>query len=201
MSADLQNLIPDLNIETAREDHFLQDHITELKYSWRFETRPAFRKVSEAVINNEKEEIKSWFGEEGLKENIQIDPEYDEKLFNNFISSYEEYIKKEEPNRKNIAEAIKKFNELRILAVLRNGKNGVAGLNARVEKYLTKKKLIDTSTDFYEFRPVMVTRNHPDLNLFNGDIGIVREDPNDENKVKIWFLAEEQKAEKTEEEQ
>ena len=201
MSADLQNFIPDLNIETAQEDHFLQDHITELKYSWRFDKNPAFRKVSEAVIKNNQEEIKSWFGEEGLKGNIQIDPEYDEKLFNDFISSYEEYINREKPTQENIAEAIKKFNQHRILAVLRNGKNGVAGLNARVEKHLTKKKLIDTSSEFYEFRPVMVTRNHPDLNLFNGDIGIVRKDPDEPKKTRIWFLAEEQKAERTEEEQ
>ncbi|WP_289023052.1 exodeoxyribonuclease V subunit alpha [uncultured Salegentibacter sp.] len=202
VSADLQHLVPNINLEGSGANHLLQDHITELKYSWRFEKNPDFRAVSEAVINNEKEKIKSWFGEEGLKGNIKLDPEYDEKLFNNFISAYEEYIQKnEDPTPENIAEAIKKFNQLRILAVLRNGKNGVAGLNARVEKYLSKKKLIDTSTEFYEFRPVMVTRNHPDLNLFNGDIGIVRKDPEDNKKTKIWFLAEEQKAEKTEEEQ
>lgn len=201
MSADLQHLIPDMNIESSAENHLLQDHITELKYSWRFEKNPAFREVSEAVINNTKEKIKSWFGEEGREGSIRIDPEYDEKLFNEFIRSYEEYIiKDEKPTKENIAEAIKKFNQLRILAVIRNGKNGVAGLNARVEKYLTKKKLIDTSTDFYEFRPVMVTQNHPDLNLFNGDIGIVRKDPEDD-RTKIWFLAEDQNAEKTEEEQ
>jgi exodeoxyribonuclease V alpha subunit len=37
----------------------------------------------------------------------------------------------------------------------------------------------------------MVTRNHPDLGLFNGDVGIVRKDPENPTKLKIWFLASE----------
>jgi exodeoxyribonuclease V alpha subunit len=195
------SLVPGVNLSGVSKGAILQDHITELKYSWRFEKNPDFRRISEAVIKNDEEEIKSWFEENGLNGNIQIDPNYDEKLFIDFLLFYEKYIKKEKPSYQDIAEAIQHLNQLRILAVIRNGKNGVAGINARVEKYLFKRKLIQPNTEFYDFRPVMVTRNHPELNLFNGDIGIVRQDPEDEKKVKIWFLVNEQEAGMSEEEE
>ena len=110
-SAGLQNIIPNLklseNITKKRYYRIILLNLNIPGVSIRILT---FRKVSEAVINNEQQEMKSWFGDEGLKGNIQIDSEYDEKLFNDFISSYEEYIKKdEEPTQENIAEAIQKI--------------------------------------------------------------------------------------------
>ena len=193
----ITDLVPGFDLPKHSRDILLRDHITELKHSWRFDEHPEFREVSQAVISNDSEKIKSWFEEDGLKGNITIDPDYDEILFQRFVRDYEEYIEQDNkklPTHNEIAASIKRFNELRILAVIRNGKNGVAGLNLRVENYLVGKGLINSKSEFYEFRPVIVTRNHPDLQLFNGDVGIVRRDPDNPKKMKIWFLAEEQKA-------
>jgi len=194
-SLELEQAISGAQLDTPSYSKLLQDHITELKYSWRFEATPEFREVSQAVIRYEKENIQQWFVKGGLQGNIQVDAEYSEQLFKDFIQSFEAYFPKESKTTfQNIAASLQAFNEIRILAVIKKGKQGVAGLNARVENYLTSKGLLQVTTAFYEHRPVMVTRNHPDLGLFNGDVGIVRKDPENSTKLKIWFLASETQA-------
>ncbi len=65
------------------------------------------------------------------------------------------------------------------------GEQGVTHLNTLVEEYLKSKKLIRITSDFYENRPIMVSRNYYDLGLFNGDTGIIRPDEN--GNLKAWF--------------
>ncbi len=195
-SRNLEEILSDTDLNpVAEKKASLQDHIVELQHSYRFDENPEFRKVSKAVITNDQNTIQSWFDANPLEGNIKIDLEHKESVFTTFIKEYENYIdKNEKSSEERIEESLKKFNDLRILAVLRNGKQGVSGLNVRVEKYLSDKRLINPKSEFYDHRPVIVTRNYPDLQLFNGDIGLVRKDPKDSNKMKIWFLTSEQKA-------
>ena len=191
LNGDLKELFPSLNLQShAGKEKLLQDHIVELQHSYRFDENPEFRKWSEAVINNKQEEIESFFKVDRPEGNIHVDAEYSEKEFEKFIKGFEEYIAEED-----VAKAIEIFNGLRILAVIRKGRNGVEGLNARVENYLKNRKKITLNNVFYENRPVIVTRNHPDLNLFNGDVGLVRKDKIS-GKMRIWFLDEEKELEK-----
>lgn len=72
------------------------------------------------------------------------------------------------------------FNEFQLLCALRQGSSGLHALNERVQKLLLGQGLlnIDSSTvpmeqnRWYVGRPVMITHNDYELNLFNGDIGI-----------------------------
>ena len=186
LHSDLKRLLSEQELNTNKDDdQLLQDNLVELQHSYRFDENPDFIKISEAVISNNKTALKAFFTENSDEKKIIVDQAYNETLFKNFIKGYEAYIEEED-----IAKAIEKLNELRILSVIRHGNQGVAGLNAQVEKYLQKKGRIDLSHVFYENRPVMVTRNHPELNLFNGDVGIVRKDK-EFGKMKIWFINEE----------
>jgi exodeoxyribonuclease V alpha subunit len=50
---------------------------------------------------------------------------------------------------------------------------------------LGKKNLITPNNDYYENRPIIITKNYPDLKLFNGDVGLVRKD--DQGNLRAWF--------------
>lgn len=88
------------------------------------------------------------------------------------------------------------FNNFQLLCAIREGHQGLQGLNDRVLNLLINKGLIEKSDTgrWYAGRPVMVTRNDYELNLFNGDIGITMRvdgelrvcfpDPQDANKVR-----------------
>ncbi|MGB8705704.1 MAG: exodeoxyribonuclease V subunit alpha [Gillisia sp.] len=187
---DLKELLPFYELQENRdEDELLQDHITELQFSYRFQKHREIGRLSKAIINNNENELGSFYEKSYSSREIEIDPAYDQKLFHEFIEGFNTYIEE-----KDTAEAIRKLNRLRILAVIRKGQQGIEGLNEKAEKYLNKKGYLKKGKTFYENRPVMVTKNHPDLNLFNGDIGIVRPAEDNSDKMKLWFLDEKGKA-------
>ncbi|MFN4763724.1 exodeoxyribonuclease V subunit alpha [Gillisia sp. Q332] len=193
--SSLKQLFPEQILkQNTGKDELLQDQIVKLQHSYRFKGDSDFGVLSEAVIDNKQEKIESFFEEGRPEGEIVVDNQYKESKFESFIQGFEDYIAEDD-----IAKAIEKFNALRILAVIRKGKNGVEGLNTRVEKYLSKKRKINPGQVFYKNRPVMVTRNHPDLNLFNGDVGLVRKDKVS-GKIRIWFLDEEKQLEEEKQE-
>jgi exodeoxyribonuclease V alpha subunit len=94
-----------------------------------------------------------------------------------------------------LTEAFKKLNSFRILVAVRDGNQGLHAVNRRVERLLAtevcdeegKRLFNPSSSEFYEFRPVMVTRNNYTVSptLFNGDVGIIARDA--EGELKAWF--------------
>jgi exodeoxyribonuclease V alpha subunit len=69
------------------------------------------------------------------------------------------------------------FDDFRVLCSVRDGPWGVAGLNSAIEYALASRGLLQRRGEWYEGRPVMVTRNDPALGVFNGDIGLVLRQP------------------------
>jgi len=164
---------------TDKNNHLLFEHVVELKKSHRFSSEKGIGKLSKAVINNEQDHL-SAFIHSVKDQQFFMDTNYDENVFETFIKGYIDYIK--EPD---IKEALNKLNVLRVLCAIREGEQGLYTINRKIEKYLQQKKLIKPTMEFYEHRPIIVTKNYYDLGLFNGDIGIIRYD---ENKVlKAWF--------------
>lgn len=77
------------------------------------------------------------------------------------------------------------FNQMQLLAVVRQGVYGVEGLNLAIEAQLQRQRLIKLSGAWYSGRPVMITRNDYQLGLYNGDIGIAVMDA--DGKLRVWF--------------
>ena len=69
------------------------------------------------------------------------------------------------------------FERFRLLCAVREGDWGVAGLNAAIERGLADAGLLSRRGEWYEGRPVMVTRNDYGVGVFNGDIGIALRSP------------------------
>ena len=64
------------------------------------------------------------------------------------------------------------FERFRVLCAVHDGEWGTASLNAGIERALVAEGLLARRAEWYEGRPVMVTRNDASLGVFNGDIGI-----------------------------
>ena len=69
-------------------------------------------------------------------------------------------------------EVLQAFDAFQLLCAVRKGPWGVEGLNQRITAALLKARLIDSDQQWYEGRPVLMTRNDYGLGLMNGDIGI-----------------------------
>lgn len=77
------------------------------------------------------------------------------------------------------------LNQFRVLAATRQGELGVEGLNHRIEGILSKQLPQVRLGQNYQGKPVMVTKNHHGLGLFNGDIGIMW--PQEDGQLNVCF--------------
>ena len=75
------------------------------------------------------------------------------------------------------SDKLKLLSSFRFLCAHRRGEFGVEGLNRFVAEHLTRRGIVDARGDWYDGRPVLVTANDYSLDLFNGDIGIIAEEP------------------------
>jgi exodeoxyribonuclease V alpha subunit len=85
-----------------------------------------------------------------------------------------------------VSSVLKAFERFRILCAVHQSDWGTLALNAAVQKALADAGLLRIQGEWYEGRPVMVTRNDAQLGVFNGDVGVVL--PNTEGQPKVWFL-------------
>jgi len=162
----------------SNSQHLLFEHIIELQHSYRFSNEGGIGKLSRSIIENNTDELKTFF--DNSDESVQLDFGYSNEIFEKFVEGFESYI-----DEKDISQALKKLNDLKVLCAVREGEFGLYALNEKIQKHLQDKNLIHINTQFYEHRPVIVNSNNYELGLFNGDIGIVRKDENDQ--LKVWF--------------
>jgi exodeoxyribonuclease V alpha subunit len=73
------------------------------------------------------------------------------------------------------AAAMRAFDGFRLLCAVRDGPRGVHALN-RVCEQMVRAAVGGGTSAWYAGRAVMVTRNDPSLNLFNGDVGVALPD-------------------------
>ncbi|MBA6151456.1 exodeoxyribonuclease V subunit alpha [Gelidibacter maritimus] len=150
------------------DDNLLNNHITELILNRRTdEGSKIIEALSVAIIQEKVEDVKELLI--GTSNSLKVDNDYNKELFEKFIAGYEAYIK--EPD---IKKAIEKLNDIRVLCAVREGKHGIYAINKRIEIYLQQKNLLRINAENYESRPILVTKNNKELNLSNGDVGIVR---------------------------
>jgi exodeoxyribonuclease V alpha subunit len=76
----------------------------------------------------------------------------------------------------------------RLLCVLREGPFGVNALNSAITRELIRTGSIRDQGEWYPGRPVMLTRNDYQLNLYNGETGIVLPHPERRDELAVTFL-------------
>jgi len=81
--------------------------------------------------------------------------------------------------------ALAGFDRFRILCALREGPYGATAVNGLVERALAAEGLIRPRGSWYPGRPILVTRNDYELQLFNGDVGVVL--PRDDRTLQACF--------------
>ncbi|MEY8877423.1 MAG: ATP-binding domain-containing protein, partial [Leptothrix sp. (in: b-proteobacteria)] len=90
-----------------------------------------------------------------------------------------------------VRQVLTAFERCRVLCAVREGAWGSVGLNQAIERALVERGLLNKRGEWYEGRPVMVTRNEARLGVFNGDVGIVIAPPALDGRaapLRAWFL-------------
>ena len=140
----------------------LNQSICELQKSFRFDDTKGIGLLSSKILKGETFDIK-----QESTDNVTLLQNIQDKKFLDSLSLFEPYTKTTNPQ-----ECLHLFNNIKILCAQKMGPEGVHAMNELVEKHLTRKHLIDTQTEFYDKRPILITQNDYNLELYNGDIGI-----------------------------
>jgi exodeoxyribonuclease V alpha subunit len=91
--------------------------------------------------------------------------------------------------------ALAQLKTFRVLSAFRRGPFGVEGLNRNIEGILQEAHLIPQHvTSSYEGKPILITQNDYQLQLYNGDVGILLPDVEGKENAKrlwAWFIGKE----------
>jgi len=93
------------------------------------------------------------------------------------------YVSERDPRRK-----LALLAGFRVLCAHRRGDLGAQTLNRWVEERLADRAGLNVDREFYDGRPLLITRNDYQLELYNGDIGVVA--PDSDGLLKAWFVGD-----------
>lgn len=139
----------------------------ELKQSHRFSSDSAIGRLSQQLLQADADDVFSIGDQNDL---LRID-NLESADFESFTLKFLEYIESNE-----IADALAALNQAKILCSLRHGPYGVDQINRFCEQILARNNAIEPNNSYYHNQPIMVNSNNYELNIFNGDQGIIRKD-------------------------
>jgi exodeoxyribonuclease V alpha subunit len=96
---------------------------------------------------------------------------------------------------KDPAAALGQLKKFRVLSALRRGPFGVERLNRNIEEILQEAELIPKNvTSNYAGKPILISQNDYQLQLYNGDVGILLPDAaatENPDQLWAWFIGKE----------
>ena len=101
------------------------------------------------------------------------------------LDYHADYLRAAEP-----AGAFTLFNRFHMLCALREGPYGVVAVNQMIQNFCAKRGLIRREGRWYRGQPLLVIANDYRLRLFNGDVGILLDDP-ETGSLRVYFPTEE----------
>ncbi len=159
----------------------LPENTVELKKTYRFDDN--IKQLAESINAGDSERAWALLSDRAAKNVTILQPD----MLGSIGKQYERFMEKVYLNpAPDVREIFAEFNRFQILCGVHFGNRGVEGINRRVELSLARRGFDCRSDSWYPGRPILITRNDYNLNLFNGDIGICLIDPLG-GAVKVWF--------------
>jgi exodeoxyribonuclease V alpha subunit len=200
-SAPFMNRIKELTgedleqeVQTSGAQSGLQDAIVVLQKSYRFDVGSGIGDLSRAVNRADSEKTFQMLSDENDRsikwQALQADENLFENMSEQIVTGYQSYLKANDP-----AAALKHLQRFKILCALNIGPLGVQAINRLAEQVLRRQKLIHpdptAENPWYAGRPVLITRNHYPLGLFNGDIGVTLPDAESaDHQLAVFFAGD-----------
>ena len=165
----------DTRVQTAERDSNLQDAIVVLHKGYRFADERGIGALSRAVNRGDADTALDILADPSEKsiawQPLKTVSDMMEVLSGQIVSAYQPCLSTRDPS-----EALDRLEHFKILCALNIGPLGVQSVNRLSQQVLSRHHLIRpdpiAENPWYAGRPVLITRNHYPLGLFNGDIGI-----------------------------
>jgi len=208
----------DLNEYVEADAPLMANSLTQLRVSYRFTHDSGIGKLAAAVNAGRFEQVQKSFQQyDDIKrysclaapfsKNISTESIAAEQAWQQqVISGYSHYLTAIEQGISPY-KVLQLFNQFQLLCALRQGSSGLNALNERVQNLLQGRGLLSIDSSavsmeqnrWYVGRPVMISRNDYELNLFNGDIGIAMMVAGNDGReeLRVCFVAGDSSASKS----
>lgn len=155
--------------------------ITRLDKSWRFLDHPAIGTLARAILGGDAEGVLQVCADESTPD-VQLRPTAPstDALVEPIVPNLDACLAATTP-----AALLAALDTFRVLAPEREGRLGVRGINAAVERWLSRHGQAVNEL-WYHRRPVLVTANDYGIGVFNGDVGVAWRE---EGRVTVYFRA------------
>ncbi len=157
----------DLNHD--HENPGLAESITLLRRNYRFDRDSAIGELATLVNQGRRELAEALLlkRERGLEWYAGQSDQVHEQLLERVYQAYQPIFDSDSPDS-----ALTAFEAARVLCATNRGPLGVDSLNGLISQALLKRNNLPGG-DLYHGLPVMITRNHHRLGLYNGDTGVL----------------------------
>lgn len=158
----------------------LQGHRVHLRRGWRQDAALDLAPLAEAVRAGDARTVLDLLRGNSLS-NVHFHEGVDDPLQArpDLVAHWRTLATQTDPAR-----ALRQASHLRLLAALREGPQGVRGLNARIESQLAGRR-IGAPPAWFPGRLLLITQNSYRHQLFNGDVGVCL--PGDDGTPLAWF--------------
>jgi len=178
------------DICSAAESRSLKRSMVVLRNCWRFSSNGQFASFAKAVNSGESERAQKILDQpkqsDLIMRSIENRLELSRLLEKHCIRSFADAIQLASTGvQPDII--LKKHCRLKLLTAHRKGFRGSDQLNRLVEEQLSIRGFVPPSEAWYIGRPVLITKNNYDLQLFNGDIGVVLPDNEEPGITRVVF--------------
>ena len=174
------------HVSHGKEVAAMRDPIIQLRKNYRFSDDSGISQVSYAVNAGDSERasrlLMSGEFEDILWRRLPSPIEIIRSLRKRITQEYGKYLRAED-----LSAIFQLFESFRILCALRRGPYGSVSINIMAEQILRSEGLINIEGEWYVGRPVMITRNDYNLQLYNGDIGIALLDKETDGDLRVFF--------------
>ena len=168
--------LPENLVSRAGTTAPMSDTIAVLRSNYRFGTESGLGALSRAVRSGEARNVLELLVDPGEAAVQWVDyqsrTDVDQLLTGALMAGFQGYLQAETARL-----AMQKMRRFQVLCALKRGPYGADGINRMTEAVLAGNALIDLDEAgdgrTYRGRPVIITRNDYDMQLFNGDIGLV----------------------------
>ena len=191
-SVEAGTVLSDICAAAESEESPLHGTVVQLRKNYRFATTGGIYTLSTAVNAGDADAavaaLQRADDEELRWDKLPAATDLSRALHERIVAGYRAYLQAADP-----VAALEQLHRFRILCALRHGPFGVENLNALAEEALSKAGLLTTRSGWYAGRPVIITRNDHNLQLFNGDSGIILPDSEASGELRAFFLSPEGK--------
>lgn len=191
---------------------FICDSLCHLRHSYRFDDRSGIGQLAKEI--NAQQAVRSWdifarseFNDLTLYNYPNVNEFATQPLWTQHcvemvvkkaVMLYRDYLQqvkhyRSEPTKENIQAIFTAFQQVRFLSALRVSELGVEKLNHAIAEALLQHHLVHFrhSRENYIGKPILVTENAPQLNIYSGDIGIIL--PDEQGKLRVYFETQTEK--------